>query len=95
MRIYEIEECNRIIQAEGRTYKSETVGKTIIDPVTNEPKTMIKVMVKGHPAVGQKNEAMRHLQSLLAEFGLTPAAIGKIGAGDGKEKKKDPWESFG
>ncbi len=96
MRIQEIEECNLTIEKEGRTYRSETVGETIIDAETGEPRAMIKVMVKGHPAVAQKNEAMRHLQSLLSEFGLTPASIAKVGATPGKGgDKKDPWEEFG
>jgi P27 family predicted phage terminase small subunit len=37
-------------------------------------------MLRGHPAVRQRSEAMRHLQSLLAEFGLTPAARTKVSA---------------
>ena len=96
MRITEIERLNAIIEAEGRTYRSETLAG---DPVTTDDGltvTPVKVMIKGHPAVGQRNEAMRHLQALLAEFGLTPASISKVGKSDGQGgKKKDPWESFG
>lgn len=36
---------------------------------------------KARPEVGMRNEAMRHAQSLLAEFGLTPAARSKVSAG--------------
>lgn len=36
---------------------------------------------KSRPEVGQRNEAMRHAQSLLAEFGLTPSARSKVSAG--------------
>jgi len=35
-------------------------------------------MIRPHPAVAQRADAMRHLQSLLAEFGLTPASLGKV-----------------
>jgi P27 family predicted phage terminase small subunit len=80
MRIHEIETCNRVIEQEGRTY--ETIS------------TSGDKLFKGHPIVSQKNEAMRHLQSLLSEFGLTPAAIRRVGGGDGKTKKKDPWAEF-
>ena len=37
-------------------------------------------MLRGNPAVRMRSEAMRHLQSLLAEFGLTPAARSKVSA---------------
>jgi P27 family predicted phage terminase small subunit len=94
MRINEIEVCNRVIEQEGRTYKSETGSETIIDPKTGEAKTLIKVMVKGHPIVAQKNEAMRHLQSLLSDFGLTPSAIGKVGSSGEGKKGSDPWGEF-
>ena len=45
-------------------------------------------MLRGNPAVRMRSEAMRHLQSLLAEFGLTPAARSKVSA-----KKKAPKTS--
>jgi P27 family predicted phage terminase small subunit len=44
------------------------------------------VMKRAHPMVGQLNEAQRHLQSLLAELGPTPASMPKVSAlkgGDG------------
>ena len=58
----------------------EDEGMTFMSP---------KGLVKGHPAVKQRSDALRHLQSLLAEFGLSPASIGKVSAGGkGKEKKQ-------
>jgi phage terminase small subunit len=45
-----------------------------------------------NPAVSQLNEATRHLQSLLAEFGLTPSSIGKIQV---KRKEADKNQGFG
>lgn len=95
MRINEIEVCNRVIETEGRTYTSETIMEKPVIGTDGEPYYPVKRMVKGHPIVAQKNEAMRHLQSLLSEFGLTPAAIAKVGKKDGDTGKKDPWESFG
>ena len=79
MRLHEIDECNGIIKAEGRTYKATgTSGQEL---------------TKVNPIVAQKNEAMRHLQSLLAEFGLTPAAVAKVGRAD-SEANSDPWGGF-
>lgn len=51
--------------------------------------------IHGNPCVAQRSEAMRHLQSLCAEFGLTPASICKVGNTSGKKKAKNPWEAFG
>jgi P27 family predicted phage terminase small subunit len=47
-------------------------------------------MPRATPAVAQRNEAMRHLQSLLAEFGLTPAARSKVTAPK-KEQNANPF----
>ena len=53
-------------------------------------------MIRPHPAVAQRSDAIRRLQSLLAEFGLTPAAIGKVSAKNGKgDAGQNPWSGFG
>ena len=64
LRLAEIEECNALIEEHGRliTMYNRNGDKS----------------VRANPAVSQRNEALRHLQSLLAEFGLTPAARSKI-----------------
>ena len=48
---------------------------------------------KANPAVAQRSDAMRHAQSLLAEFGLTPAARAKVSAG--KPAEKNPFGMLG
>jgi P27 family predicted phage terminase small subunit len=96
IRIDELEACTRIIEAEGRTYKSEVSATDMIIGLDGIPYTPVKVMVKSHPAVKQRNEAMRHLQSLLSEFGLTPASLSKVSVpGNGEEKQTDPFAQFG
>ena len=42
---------------------------------------------RNNPAVTQKNEAMRHLHSLLSEFGLSPAARQKVSTVTSSKKK--------
>jgi P27 family predicted phage terminase small subunit len=64
-RLAEIVELSEVLQEEGRIIESFN------------PKTQ-QTMSRSHPGVGQLNEAMRHLQSLLSEFGLTPAARSKV-----------------
>ncbi len=50
-------------------------------------------LIKANPAVGQLSDAMRHAQSLLAEFGLTPAARSKVSAG--KKAEENPFAALG
>ena len=40
--------------------------------------TMGDKVFKSRPEVAQMNAAMRHAQSLLAEFGLSPSSVGKV-----------------
>lgn len=42
--------------------------------------TMGDKSFKSRPEVAQLNNAMRHAQSLLSEFGLSPSAVGKVSA---------------
>ncbi len=71
-RLEEVEICTAIIEDGGRTFVS-SVEKDENDVVVSQ-------QIKGHPAVAQRSEAMRHAQSLLAEFGLSPAARSKVSA---------------
>jgi len=50
-------------------------------------------MRRAAPEVAMRNEAMRHAQSLLAEFGLTPAARSKVSAG--KPADVNPFKALG
>lgn len=45
------------------------------------------------PEVAMLAEAARHAQSLLAEFGLSPAASGKVSLSGGR-KKKSPYSEL-
>lgn len=65
-RMEEIDECNAIIAEYGRIIETTTEAGS--------------VLLRANPAVTMRNEAMRHLQSLLAEFGLTPTSAARIGA---------------
>ncbi|PZX18754.1 P27 family predicted phage terminase small subunit [Palleronia aestuarii] len=65
-RLEEIELMTAIIEDAGRTYQTTNIAGD--------------VMYRARPEVGMRNEAMRHAQSLLAEFGLTPAARSKVSA---------------
>lgn len=51
------------------------------DGATYEAKTEAgAVMFRAHPAVAQRADAARRVQSLLSEFGLTPSARAKVQA---------------
>lgn len=78
MRMEEIGTCNALIADHGAVVMADTqAGNTMLRP---------------NPAVAMRNEAMRHLQSLLAEFGLTPSSIGRVGA---KKKGPEKQQGFG
>ncbi|MBN9021748.1 MAG: phage terminase small subunit P27 family [Rhizobiales bacterium] len=70
-RLEEVEICTAVIEDGGRFFTSS---------IEYDDGRMVSQQIKGHPAVTQRSEAMRHAQSLLAEFGLTPAARAKVSA---------------
>lgn len=84
LRLSEIDALNEIIDKDGPVYKSTKLDKDG-EPVTE--------LIKSNPAVSQRSEAMRHLQSLLAEFGLSPASVGKVSV-DKDKKQENRFDRF-
>lgn len=79
MREYEISLLNQDIKSNGYVFiKRDKKGDV--------------VMARANPAVGQRNEALRHLQSLYAECGLTPAARGKVTVLKPDEEEDNPFK---
>ncbi|WP_282129518.1 P27 family phage terminase small subunit [Roseobacter litoralis] len=65
-RLEEVEATSAVLDDLGRTYVTEGPSGQLFRP---------------RPEIAMRNESMRHTQSLLAEFGLTPAARSKVKAG--------------
>lgn len=80
-RLAEVEACDADIKKFGRVFEN-------IDPKTGS------ISIKANPAVAQRSEAMRHSQSLLAEFGLSPASRGKVSANEKKKQPVNPWQEI-
>jgi len=80
-RLEEVEICTAVIEDAGRTYEKR-------DPESDE-----LMMIRARPEVAMRNEAMRHAQSLLSEFGLSPAARAKVSAG--KKPEANPFAALG
>lgn len=78
-RLEEVEVTTAVIEDLGRTYT--TVNQTG------------SVMYRSRPEVAHRNEAMRHAQSLLAEFGLSPAARSKVSVNG--DKDENPFKALG
>ena len=77
-RMEEVERFSVYLDDVGTSYESENkLGQT---------------MWRAYPEVAQKNEAMRHAHSLLAEFGLSPASAAKISVP--KAGGENPWENL-
>ena len=95
LRCEEIERLTKQIETEGSSYYSIRFqegpdGKVMYD--TNGNPLHVKLR-KSHPAVAQRNEAMRHAQALCSEFGLSPAARSKVSV-LGDEPAADGWDDF-
>ncbi|PSJ55798.1 P27 family phage terminase small subunit [Pseudaminobacter soli (ex Li et al. 2025)] len=84
-RLEEVEICTALIEDGGRTF----VSKVAYD----EEGRVKSQQIKGHPVVAQRSEAMRHAQSLLVEFGLSPAARSKVSANVPDEQ--NPFAALG
>jgi len=78
-RIEEVELMTAAVEDGGRTYEQKDEDGNVR-------------MRRAAPEVGLRNEAMRHAQSLLAEFGLTPAARSKVSAG--KPSEQNPFAAM-
>ena len=50
-------------------------------------------LIKAHPAVAMRNDAARRMQSLLAEFGMSPSSRSKVAA-KGEDDKDDPAAKY-
>ena len=72
----EVQRCTAVIDAEGMTCSTiATSGALVIKP---------------RPEVTIRQTALRRAQSILAEFGLSPASVGRVGLKAG-EQEHDPW----
>ena len=74
LRLEEVWRCTTIINNLGLTY----VKKRKLDEVDEEGNPVIEITYKTRPEVNIRHEAAKHAQSLLAEFGLTPASATKV-----------------
>lgn len=84
-RLEEVEICTAMIEDGGRTFVSGVKY--------DDEGRIVSQQIKGHPAVAQRSEAMRHAQSLLVEFGLSPAARSKVSANVPQEQ--NPFAALG
>lgn len=74
----EVLECTAVLEDLGRVYTTVMISGS--------------VQFKARPEVAMRNDAMRHLQSLLAEFGLSPATVSKVSAPPGE--RENPFAEF-
>lgn len=84
-RLEEVEICTATIEDGGRFFTSSLAY--------DEAGRVIAQQIKGHPAVAQRSEAMRHAQTLLTEFGLSPASRSKVSAN--KQADANPFRALG
>ncbi len=77
-RLEEVEICTAIMEDMGKLFTSAIkYGRA----KKGERRPVIQQQLKSNPIVGQRSEAIRSAQSLLAEFGLSPSTRSKVSAG--------------
>lgn len=79
IRLVEIDKLSESIRAHGPVYET-----------TN---TRGDIALKGNPAVPMRSDALRQLQSLLAELGLTPTSVAKA-TPPAKPKEENKFARF-
>lgn len=52
-------------------------------------------LIKAHPAVAMRNDAARRMQSLLAEFGMSPSSRSKVSAKEADGEEDPAAQYFG
>ena len=52
-------------------------------------------LIKAHPAVAMRNDAARRMQSMLAEFGMSPSSRSKVSSEHQGDKEDPAAEFFG
>ena len=67
----------------------ELKGKSSFEVYTREG----AITYRPYPEISQRAEVSKRLQSLLSDFGLTPAARSKVNTIT-KDKKEDPWKDL-
>ena len=78
VRLAEVRECSALIREQGRDLEIRDDDGTVTSRRIN-------------PVVKQRNEAMRHLHSLLSELGLSPASRSKVKAPKKTEATPAPF----
>jgi P27 family predicted phage terminase small subunit len=85
--------ASRLEEVEITTAMIEDGGRTYISAATYDDEgRVLSQMMRSSPAVGQRNDAMRHAQALLSDCGLTPSARSKVSAG--KKTDDNPFKAL-
>lgn len=68
------------------------MGNVVCD---KEGNPVVTLKPRPNPYVAQLSDALRHAQAMCAELGLSPTAVGKVGAmAPQKPANANPWESL-
>lgn len=78
LRLAEIESLNEVL-AEGSTHRAKNTRGAVVP--------------KAHPAAAMRDAAMKHLQSLLSEFGLSPSSATRVVPGK-PQTKANPFSAL-
>lgn len=87
----EVEICTMMIEDQGRFIAHKRITRAA--GRSKGAVTTTEESFRPNPAIAQRSDAMRQLQSLLSEFGLSPAARAKVGA-NRKQEDANAFSDF-
>lgn len=88
VRLEEVQRLDKLLNEIGFTYEQKgIVGR-------GENSYEIVLAIRNRPEVKQRHEAMKHLHSLLLEFGLTASSLGRVATKDNKGKDENEFSGF-
>ena len=85
---------NQDIRERGRIYAKIDLVK--LPPTKEHPAGEVKAQKtwKANPAVGQRSDCIRRINSMLSEFGISPASRPKVSASGKDAEQKTGWEAL-
>lgn len=87
-RLEEVQRLDKYLNEFGFTYEQQgIIGRKGDEQV-------VVLAIRPRPEVKQRHEAMKHLHSLLLEFGLTASSLGRVAAKDKKGNETNEFSDF-
>jgi len=91
-RLEEVQRLDKYLNEFGFTYEQKGIVSS--GKGENRRQEVVILAIRPRPEVKQRHEAMKHLHSLLLEFGLTASSLSRVAAKDKKSKEENEFSDF-